>query len=134
MKRKILIIDDDETIVSIITKILEFENYEVNGISEFNQYSDILDQTGNGDYDLVIIDYMLKILNGFELHDQLQKLPGCAGKPFILLTSVNLSNEISSQVISKKMEYIKKPFNHTTLLRTIRKSMVKQNENSEDTF
>ncbi len=62
MKKKILIVDDEEKIRQLIIKYAEFEGYEtdeaVNGM-------DAIHKVKGNDYDLIIMDIMMPELDGF---------------------------------------------------------------------
>lgn len=102
---KILIIDDEKDIVQFIKKGLEKELFLVES-AEDGQRGSFLARTGN--YDLIILDYLLPKMNGAEV---LKEIRADGNKiPILMLT---VKNEIESK---KKIfetgadDYLSKPF------------------------
>lgn len=62
---KIIIIDDSRTILAILTGLLEFEGYKVEGFMLPEEGLDYL--LNNDDYDLIVCDIDMPVLNGLEL-------------------------------------------------------------------
>ena len=70
--KKILVVDDEEKIRSIIRKYGEFEGYEV---SEACDGMDAIEKVkANGDYDVIIMDVMMPELDGFSACSEIKKI------------------------------------------------------------
>lgn len=81
MSRKILVIEDEEAILSLICTSLEAPGYEVDSFMDGNVASESLMK--RHDYGLAVVDIMLPGKDGFEL---LPELKGY-GVPVIFLTA-----------------------------------------------
>lgn len=90
---KILIIDDSMVIRKMVNKSLVDQNHETaqaeNGQEGFELFSD-------GDYDLIITDINMPIMNGFELIKKIRELPKGGNVPIIVL-STEFSDDIKQQ-------------------------------------
>lgn len=89
--KKILIIEDDKYLRDIIVEKLKKENYEV--------YEAIDGEVGwkltnNHHPDLVILDIILPILNGFDYLELLRKSSDLARTPVIILSNLGQPEDI----------------------------------------
>ena len=83
-KTKILFIDDDEDFAFALTKMLEGEGYCVRRASD----GEIgLRMAAEERPDLIILDFMMPVMNGFDALLELRKIDGMADVPVISLTS-----------------------------------------------
>ncbi len=64
-KLKILLIDDEKAVLSVLTALLEHEGHSVRAISDSEEALDIFFQDKDA-FDLVITDYHMKGINGIE--------------------------------------------------------------------
>lgn len=67
---KILVVDDEELIRDVIKEYLEANNYTV---EEASNGIETLEKLENNKYDLLILDIMMKELDGFSMLDKLDK-------------------------------------------------------------
>ncbi len=111
---KILIVEDEKQMASFISLELNHEGYEVdvvyNGI-------DGLNKALNNNYDIILLDIMLPLLNGMEVCRRLRKEKDT---PIIMLTA---KSDITDKVSGLDMgadDYLTKPFQIEELLARIR--------------
>ena len=113
--KKILIIDDDQELTSLLKELLELENYDtsiaLNGEEGLKKY--------NQDIDLILLDVMMPVLNGFDtlkrFRDKLN-----VSTPILMLTAKG--DEID-KVMGLEMgadDYLAKPFSERELLARIK--------------
>jgi phosphoserine phosphatase RsbU/P len=134
MKKNIFAVDDDATLILILKSILEFENYNFESITEFQTIDDVIQKQNASNYDLFIIDYMLYNFTGIEVYKKISALPKNKSSKYILLTSVVLSPEIAKQLLEYDIQYVKKPFTRSSLMKTIRELLNTVEDETEDIF
>jgi DNA-binding response OmpR family regulator len=84
MRKKILILDDNEDILELIKDVLVDEDYEVECLA----YTDDIYKAVNSiQPDLVILDYILFGINGGELCHQIKHNPTTAHIPVIMISA-----------------------------------------------
>lgn len=87
-KKKILLVDDDPDIISVVETILENEGYEV--ISAFNK-NEGLQKARDLKPDLAIVDVMMSTPHeGFELAGELTREKGANRLPVMMQTSIEV--------------------------------------------
>lgn len=116
-KRRILLVDDEPSIIKIVRKQLELAGYEVliaaNG-------PDALAQAQSAGPDLIILDRMLPQLNGTEVCQKLKASPELARIP-ILMLSANARHEDQLASLQHGADaYLTKPFALQELLERIK--------------
>lgn len=115
--RKILVVDDDRTITVLIKKYLEKNGYEVTAITEA---SEGLEFAMTRKTDLIILDVMMPIINGFNFCRLLKAEEDSKDIPIILLTSRNKLKDIEIGLEMGAEAYLIKPLNIEELIKTIR--------------
>ena len=114
MKKRIVVIEDDETIREVLQLILERAGYSV------DQYKDGKSIfAGNINGDLFIIDRRLPGADGLDICRHIRSQPNAAQVPIIVLSATpGLHNIIHDAGAS---EFIEKPFSSSSLIATIKK-------------
>jgi two-component system chemotaxis response regulator CheY len=114
----ILVIEDDDSIRSMILYALESEGYTVLGAANGRVGLDILHT--NTKPCLILLDLMLPVMNGWEFLDALRKQPESmlATIPVIVTSA---AGDRASTAAQKAEGYIKKPINLEHLLDEVRK-------------
>jgi DNA-binding response OmpR family regulator len=103
---KILVVDDDIQVTSLIKKYLSSKKYEV---TTLNQSSRAISTANLLRPDLFILDLMMPPPDGFELCRMLRADPNFAQAPILIITAMDLSN--SSATSFGANDYLTKPFN-----------------------
>jgi DNA-binding NtrC family response regulator len=132
MQHTILLIDDDETFLGSIKKILEMENYQTKCYS--NPIEGLNDINVN-DYDCVLTDVKMPGMNGLDLQKEICKI-----KPEIPVIALSGQSNISIAVEMLKngaYDFLEKPIDDEKLLATLknaieRRSMVEEKKNLFD--
>ncbi len=127
MAKKILIVDDEQDIIELLTFNLEAEGYSV---SSARNGDDALLQAVSGKPDLIILDIMLPGKDGREIIQEIRKNPATANMAVIFLTAKD--SELD-EVLGLELgadDYIIKPIRIQTLLARI-KAVLRKNKNSE---
>ncbi|MGD9200185.1 MAG: response regulator, partial [Chitinispirillia bacterium] len=123
MKKHILIIDDDRWLSELVKKFLSFEKFSVDPIFNFTSQDEIIEQISGKKYDCILIDYMLVCCNGIDLGKKLRKITDYSAIPFILQTTLPLTPQLSHELLTINMTYLKKPFKKAELINTIFEAM-----------
>ena len=115
MREKILVIDDDEKITSMLRRSLAFEGYEV-AVARNGQEG--LRQMMDGDPDLIILDVMMPHMDGWEVCRRVREAG--SGVPILMLTA---KDEVADKVKGLDLgadDYLVKPFALEELLARVR--------------
>ena len=85
-KRKILLVEDDETLAEVYKQRLELEGFDVNHV---NNGEDALATAVKFHPDLVLLDVMMPKLNGFDVLDIMRQTPETRNVHIIMLTALS---------------------------------------------
>ncbi|MGB5894729.1 MAG: response regulator transcription factor [Ignavibacteriaceae bacterium] len=111
IKKKILLVEDDINLGTILKDFLKIKNYDVehvlNGVDGFNTYS-------TGSYDLLILDIMMPKKDGFTLATEIRKLD--KKTPIIFLSAKSLVEDRIKGLKLGGDDYLTKPFSSEELL------------------
>ena len=111
---KILAVDDNPKNIQVIGSILRKANYQVGFAFNGQQALDLLG--GSNDYDLVLLDVNMPVMNGYETCIQIRKNPSLENIPVIFLTALSEVENIVRGFDSGAQDYVSKPFNSMELL------------------
>lgn len=104
MKYKILVADDEKTILKMLKDYLEMENYEV---YIFENGKDVINKVQEIKPDLVILDINMPQIDGFEVCKQIREKIKC---PIIFLTARIFESDLIMGFNIGADDYITKPF------------------------
>ncbi len=116
MKKRVLVVDDEKDIVDLLSYNLKKEGYEV--LSAHNGLEAISIAASRPD--LIILDLMMPLLDGFETCKRLKSSPETESIPVIFLTAK--SGEVD-EVVGLELgadDYIQKPISPRTLLARVK--------------
>jgi len=111
--RKILIVDDDVELCELVAEYLEPDGYRVEAV---NNGTSGVQRALSGGHALVVLDYMLPGLNGFEV---LRQIRAASRVPIVMLTARgdDLNRIVGLQLGAD--DYLPKPFNPLELVARI---------------
>ena len=118
---RLLVIDDDVELCSLLKEYLQREDYNVKCVHEGRTG---LEEARRGGYDLIILDVMLPGMDGFEI---LKKIREEGRTPVLMLTA---RGEDVDRIIGLELgadDYLAKPFNPRELLARI-KAILRRSE------
>lgn len=115
-RKKIVIIDDDETTLRTIERILETYNYVTFGASNGREGLDLIIRTQP---DIVLCDVMMPVMSGYEVLLELRNHAATATIPVLLLSAERDPAEIRRGMRLGADDYLTKPFSTEDLLRCI---------------
>jgi DNA-binding response OmpR family regulator len=105
--RTVLVADDDEDILQLVSFRLERAGYKVVTAADGQQ---ALAAAREHQPDLAVLDVMMPGLNGYEVTRQLRADPATAGIPVILLTARVQEADVSRGFEAGADDYLRKPF------------------------
>lgn len=111
----VLIVDDDEAIISVLMVLLETENYVGVGLSDSKQVLPFLQRASSQRLpSVILLDLMMPNLSGYEIAAHLSKSVEFAQLPVIIMTAD--SRVHSASVVAGARDWIAKPFQLDSLL------------------
>ena len=88
-KTRILVVEDEDLLLELLTKTLQTSGYEVltakNGV-------DALELAIENEVDLILLDVMMPRMNGFTFCEEVRKL---SDVPIIMLTALNRPDDVA---------------------------------------
>ncbi len=121
---KLLVVDDDPSLMRLLVLRLEAEGYQVVTASSGQEALQIL---GSDEVDLVISDLRMDEMDGLELFEQVQHF--YPGVPVIILTAQGTIPEAVAATQKGVYGFLTKPFDKTELLRQINQAMASSHGN-----
>ena len=123
MKRKILLIDDEELVIKSVSKLLTKEGYEVVSCKSGEE---ALEKVKGDLIDLIVCDIRMPNLTGIDTVRKIREFQIGAGRkatPEILITGYADENVIREAETLQIADYIYKPFDLRDFLACIKKHM-----------
>jgi two-component system response regulator VicR len=120
---KVLIIEDEKAIADIIAFNLKKEGFET---AEAYDGESGLAAALDGDADLILLDVMLPLMDGFEV---LRRLRARSGVPVIMVTAREEEQDKIFGLDSGADDYITKPFSMKELIARVRANIRRRAEN-----
>ena len=105
---KILVADDDTIYRDLLERMLAQWNYEVITTCDGQEAMDVL--CGSDPPRVIILDWMMPRVDGFEVCRRVRQLDGGAEFYIILLTGSRLKEEIIKVLVAGADDYLLKPF------------------------
>ena len=105
--KKVLVVDNDQVTLTLITHILTDAGYEVDCAQSGFQCLDLFSREPSR-YDAVILDLAMPFMDGAETFDRLRAL--AAGVPVILITGFIEQRALSAMYEKGLAGYLRKPF------------------------
>lgn len=118
---KILVVEDEADVVSVIRRTLDETGYEVSVAMDGNSGYQLAKAN---DFDLLVLDIMMPGMNGLELCRRLRSEK--VNAPILMLTALNSTENIVAGLDSGADDYLPKPFHFNELLARIR-SLIRRN-------
>jgi two-component system alkaline phosphatase synthesis response regulator PhoP len=113
MAKKILVVDDEPHLVKLLKNRLEKNGYSVIVAYEGQE---ALDKTYQENPDLIILDIMLPIIDGYHVCKTLRSDEKYKAIPIIMLTGRTLAQDIKMGMDLGAVSYVQKPFKPNVLL------------------
>ncbi len=122
-KGKILIIDDDESIIQILEARLSSYGYQV----IYSQNGDnIINKVKSEKPNLILLDILMPSKDGFIVCSELKEDRYTKKIPIIMLTSKSDTQSVKKALYMGAVDYIVKPFNPTIIIQKIENVLAKR--------
>ena len=118
MPYRILVVDDETAIREAIKMTLEYEGYK---IDEARSGQDGIDKAGKTDYDAILLDIKMPVLDGIEVLENLRELK--ISSPVVMVSG---HGDVHTAVECTKrgaFDFLEKPLNRDKLLLTVRNAV-----------
>lgn len=112
----ILIVDDTRKNIQVLGTILRNEGYSLSVAADGEQALSAVERARP---DLILLDVIMPVLDGFETCKRLKSNPETAAIPVIFLTAKVESTDIVRGLELGAVDYVTKPFNATELLKRV---------------
>ena len=109
----ILVVDDYNTMIRIIRNLLRQLGFE--DIDDAADGASALSKMRGRRYGLVISDWNMEPMTGYDLLKEIRGDPNLAGIPFIMVTAESKTDNVIAAKKAGVNNYIVKPFNAQTL-------------------
>jgi DNA-binding response OmpR family regulator len=117
-QKRILIVDDDDSLLELLVEILESDDCAVYCCSDADHALEVFKKEG---HDLVITDFGLPRISGLELAAEVKKIN--AATPVIMLTGWGADSEPFKDESQHVDHVLTKPFALQDLMELVRKSI-----------
>lgn len=114
--RKILVVDDDDSIRLMVERVLRREKYEVDSARDGFE---AIEKLGRNDYDAILLDLMMPRIDGFGVLDYLEAHRPELGSAVIVM-SANLPAATDAARERSIARVLQKPFDLSSLLDEVR--------------
>jgi twitching motility two-component system response regulator PilG len=117
-KKKILIVEDEESLLKLESILLTSRGYEVKGVADGQAALDVVTTMKP---DLVLLDIMLPEIDGFEVCRQIKANEATKHIPVIMLTAKKSREDMAKGEQVGADWYITKPFKSAMVIETIQR-------------
>jgi len=111
---RILHVEDSPTIAGLVQEIAEHESWEVENCIDGDAALEEL--VGHGQYDLLLVNFELPVLNGLELMEQVRTMPHRQCMPIVMMSGT-LSEAVARKAGANA--FLRKPQDIGLLVETI---------------
>jgi len=122
MKPKVLVIEDNEQNLYLVTFILEKHGYEVVQARDGRQGIDLAFDVNPI---LILLDIQLPVMDGYAVARELRSSPELADVPIVAVTSYAMVGDREQALAAGCSGYIEKPINPLTFISEIEQHLPK---------
>ena len=119
---RFLCAEDNELNAEILTELLKIEGAECTICENGKRVLEIFEQSVPGDYDMILMDIQMPVMNGYEATKAIRRSSHELAKtiPIIAMTANAFSEDIQHSLAAGMNAHISKPVDMKTLEKTIR--------------
>ncbi|MCD4813700.1 response regulator [bacterium] len=124
-KKRIIIVDDDPSIVELFHDILESKGYDV---QTFHRGWEALQAVSRQHPDLMVLDIMMPRVNGYEVCQIMKENPKTKDIPVIFLTALSHQEALRLAAEGGADDFLVKPCTPERLVRHVERHLNKSKE------
>jgi len=117
---RILVVDDEPTVLSFLSEALTDEGYEVEAV---DNASDALERIKSQRYSLILLDIKMPGMSGSELYRRIQKIARSLARRVVFITGDVIGASTTAFLSRTKAPYIAKPFDAEQLKREVNRML-----------
>ena len=117
MPKKILIVDDEPSIIVPVQFLMEQNGYDVMVAFSGEEAMEIIADTK---VDLILLDIMLPVIDGFEVCQRVRENPQWSKIIIILLTALGSDANVEKGLALSADAYITKPFSNVEIVEKVK--------------
>jgi CheY-like chemotaxis protein len=110
----VLIVEDDADLREMMAQLVMLEGFEVEAVANGKEALDYLKRGGKPD--LILLDLMMPVMDGWEFRRRQREDPQLASVPVIVLSALDPSRAADVD----GLEFLKKPLDFDRLVRLVR--------------
>ncbi len=121
--KKLLLVDDIEVNREIAKMLLESEGFIVDTASDGSEAVEKVANSKPGDYDCVLMDIQMPIMNGYDAAKKIRQLenPKLAKVPIVAMTANAFSEDVKAALDAGMNAHIAKPIDVANMMETLAK-------------
>lgn len=116
MRRRILIVDDEPNIVLSLEFLMQQSGYDV---AVARDGAEALERMQSFQPDLVLLDVMMPVLNGFEVCQKIRENTAWNAVKIVMLSAKGRESEVSKGLALGADAYVTKPFSTKELVQRV---------------
>jgi len=115
-KNKVLVIDDELYIRTVLSELLSFENYDVSAAANGQEALEILEDWTP---DIIVCDLLMPVMDGYLFHEIVKENKSLCAIPFVFLTAKEENNTMQDCLLNGADAFLSKPFKIDELLKVL---------------
>ncbi len=117
-KKKILVVEDEQALLTLQSMLLSIEGYTVEGVMNGQTALDVVETMKP---DLILLDIMLPEVDGFQVCRQLKSNEATRHIPIIILTAKKSKEDLIMGEQAGAEMYITKPYKTSMVIEAIKR-------------
>lgn len=117
-KKRILVVEDEESLLKLETILLTIKGYEVVGVLTGTDAMNVLTTE---QIDLILLDIMLPDIDGFEICKRVQNNAQLSSIPIVILSAKKSPADLERGKSCGARAYLTKPFKSAMIIEVIEK-------------
>lgn len=124
---RVLVVEDDDAVRSMLRRVLRFNHYEVKEVTHFEEALTVIEQ--DCDFDVVLLDVNFPGGGGLRFLPLLKER--CTEVPVIVVSAVEDDQVLQTLIRGGVQAVVPKPFEADQLLKRMESQIVRRNSGSE---